>query len=254
MNTDPTQPQPITPETRVPLNRLGELAPTAEQLGKLKDGLTPRLPDGVRPALQQAVEVARLEHDDLDATVGRILTALAPWLAPTVPANGLPEDALIRCSPGVPALQAQPVTATEGATSAWETKIRTMLELYARYGMYGNEEQLQESFRLKAEILAVLSRVPQPEPGKDTERLDWLQGWLRNMDSATRGTWLRIGDKGRIQVHRIHPDRHPGRVALVWDDDECLLDSITETGTNDLRSAIDAAITASTKGTGEGRA
>jgi hypothetical protein len=73
---------------------------------------------------------------------------------------------------------------------------------------------------------------------RDKERIDFLQSQLVNMDSSKGGTWLRIGDKGRIQVYRIHPNRHPGHIAFVWDEDECLMDSITEHGTNDIREAI----------------
>jgi hypothetical protein len=70
----------------------------------------------------------------------------------------------------------------------------------------------------------------------DSARLDWLQHQLANMDSKARGTWLRIGDKGRVQVHR-----YPLHAMSVWDDSECVMDSIPD-GTNDLREAIDAAI------------
>jgi hypothetical protein len=115
------------------------------------------------------------------------------------------------------ALQAQQVTATEGAEAAWETKIRTMLELYARYGMYGNEEQLQESFRLKAEILAALSRVPQPEPGKDTERLNAMEEALSKVEGCD------------------------------W---ESIIGHAYAVG---IRKSVDAHLAASTKGTGEGR-
>ena len=69
----------------------------------------------------------------------------------------------------------------------------------------------------------------------DSARLDWLQHQLANMDSKARGTWLRIGDKGRVQVHR-----YPLHAISVWDDSECVMDSIPD-GTNDLREAIDAA-------------
>ena len=69
----------------------------------------------------------------------------------------------------------------------------------------------------------------------DSARLDWLQHQLANMDSKARGTWLRIGDKGRVQVHR-----YPLHAMSVWDDSECVMDSIPD-GTNDLREAIDAA-------------
>lgn len=71
---------------------------------------------------------------------------------------------------------------------------------------------------------------------QDSARLDWLQIQLANMDSKARGTWLRIGDKGRTQVHR-----YPLHCMSVWDDSECVLDSITEDGTDDVREAIDAA-------------
>jgi len=70
----------------------------------------------------------------------------------------------------------------------------------------------------------------------DGARLDWVQSQLANMDSKARGTWLRIGDKGRIQVHR-----YPLHAMDVWDDSSCVVDSITECGTNDVREALDAA-------------
>lgn len=74
---------------------------------------------------------------------------------------------------------------------------------------------------------------------EDTARLDWLSAMLRNMDSIRGGTWLRIGDNGRLQIfgHQIpHHVTH-----LVWHDEFCVLDSIVSAGTNDVRTAIDNA-------------
>ena len=72
----------------------------------------------------------------------------------------------------------------------------------------------------------------------DTDRIDWLQKQLKNMDSSKGGTWLRIGDKGRIQIHR---QEYPYNSPFVWNEDVCVMDSIPD-ATNDIRQAIDEAI------------
>lgn len=95
----------------------------------------------------------------------------------------------------------------------------------------------------RARIAAIIQRhfsAQSAEGQRDKARLDWLQAQLKNMDSTTGGTWLRIGDKGRIQVHRSPVPHHP--TELIWHDEICVLDSITEYGTNDVRTAIDSAL------------
>lgn len=49
----------------------------------------------------------------------------------------------------------------------WEKKIQTMLELYARYGMYRNDAQLDEAYRIKRELVEHLTSAPACVPAGD---------------------------------------------------------------------------------------
>ncbi len=98
--------------------------------------------------------------------------------------------------------------------------------------------RVEDHFGLPDNVLQLLvtAQAALEAAEADSARLDWLQHQLQIMDSQARGTWLRIGDKGRVQVHR-----YPPHAMSVWDDAECVMDSITEYGTNDVREALDAA-------------
>lgn len=96
------------------------------------------------------------------------------------------------------------------------------------------DNQLEPPWEVIARLRAQLAWARE-----DSELLDLLQGWLKNMDSTNGGTWLRLGDNGRIQIHRAPVPHHP--TELIWHDEICILDSIPESKTNDIRTAIRAA-------------
>lgn len=73
---------------------------------------------------------------------------------------------------------------------------------------------------------------------EDDTRLDWLEGLLRNMNPVAGGSWLRLGDNGRLQIHRIPQPFHP--TFTVWYDELCVLDSIPSNSCN-VRETIDIA-------------
>jgi len=81
-------------------------------------------------------------------------------------------------------------------------------------------------------------RAELAEARRDTERLDWLEGELRNMDSTRGGSWVRIGDNGRLQIHRIPTPHHA--TETIWHDEICTHDSIPEYPCG-VRQALSAA-------------
>jgi hypothetical protein len=173
MNTDPTQPQPITPETRQ-----------------------------AHPAMSTEELAAKYAAE----TASAICTADSPQARCV-------RDILIAKLPAhflrfAHALQAQQVTATDKAR---------IIDIVDRViGEFPHPVPYR--LDLAALITSALSRVPQPEPGKDTERLNAMEEALSKVEGCD---WESI----------------IGHAYVVG-----------------IRKSVDAHLAASTKGTGEGRA